>query len=245
MRISRPSPAMAVALLALFLSLGGVGIAATGGGFILGHSNKASKPTILTSSSSKGPALVIRNAGSGGPAAAFKVNPARQPFTVNSSAEVQGLNAGLLDGMSSGAFEPKSAVVRIYNPYMNFGDTQSWDIGPLVTLTASCSSSGGATRATLTLLNNTPSDGWYFRGDDIQPGGNGAAAASAGGIIVHSGTQSLVGATATPAATAAETPFRVGTMIWWDSTGETISVDYHVHAWAHYCEVEGTSTRAT
>jgi hypothetical protein len=236
---------MAVALVALFLSLGGVGIAATGGSFILGHSNEASKPTSLTASPAKGAALVVRNATSGGSAAAFRVNPARQPFTVNSSAEVQGLNADLLDGVNSNSFEPKSAVVRIYDPYMNFGDTQSWDIGPLVTLTASCSSSGGATRAILSLLNNTPSDGWYFRGDDVEPGGNGAAAASTGGIIVHSGTDNVVGATATPAASPAETPLRIGTLIWWDRTGETITVSYYVHAWAHYCEVEGTSIRAT
>jgi hypothetical protein len=41
----KPSPAMIVALLSLFVALGGVGVAATGGNFILGQSNSASSTT--------------------------------------------------------------------------------------------------------------------------------------------------------------------------------------------------------
>jgi Chaperone of endosialidase len=44
----RPSPALIVALLALFVALGGAGVAATGGNFILGASNTADKTTALT-----------------------------------------------------------------------------------------------------------------------------------------------------------------------------------------------------
>src|SRR5437899_1648391 len=42
-----PSPSMIVALAALFIALGGVGVAATGGNFILGQSNSADQPTAL------------------------------------------------------------------------------------------------------------------------------------------------------------------------------------------------------
>lgn len=45
--IYRPSPAMIVALVALFVALGGAGMAATGGNFILGQSNSADQPTSL------------------------------------------------------------------------------------------------------------------------------------------------------------------------------------------------------
>src|SRR6266571_775641 len=42
-----PSPSMVVALVALFVALGGVGVAATGGNFILGQSNSADQTTAL------------------------------------------------------------------------------------------------------------------------------------------------------------------------------------------------------
>jgi hypothetical protein len=44
----RPSPALVIALLALFVSLSGIGVAATGGTFLLGESNTADQPTLLT-----------------------------------------------------------------------------------------------------------------------------------------------------------------------------------------------------
>jgi hypothetical protein len=43
----KPSPATVIALVALFVALGGVGVAATGGNFILGQSNSADKTTAL------------------------------------------------------------------------------------------------------------------------------------------------------------------------------------------------------
>jgi hypothetical protein len=48
-RIPRPSPAMVVALIALFVALGGTTYAATGGNFILGQPNTAGAPTQLSS----------------------------------------------------------------------------------------------------------------------------------------------------------------------------------------------------
>jgi hypothetical protein len=44
----KPSPATVIALVALFVALGGVGVAATGGNFILGQANSANRTTGLT-----------------------------------------------------------------------------------------------------------------------------------------------------------------------------------------------------
>jgi hypothetical protein len=60
---SRPSHATVVAYLALFLALGGTTYAATGGNFILGKSNLASTPTVL--SSGAGQALKVSNTNGG------------------------------------------------------------------------------------------------------------------------------------------------------------------------------------
>jgi hypothetical protein len=46
--MSKPSPAMLVALAALFVALGGVGVAATNGNFILGQTNTADRTTELS-----------------------------------------------------------------------------------------------------------------------------------------------------------------------------------------------------
>jgi hypothetical protein len=96
----RPSPSMLVALVAVFLSLGGVGVAATGGNFILGQSNSADAPSVLTGNAGTNPQLRIDAAG-GGPALSAVVRAGVPPFKVNSSAKVAGLNADLVDGIDS------------------------------------------------------------------------------------------------------------------------------------------------
>jgi hypothetical protein len=48
----RPSPATVLSTIALFVALSGRGYAATGGTFILGHSNSAGSQTGLTSGTS-------------------------------------------------------------------------------------------------------------------------------------------------------------------------------------------------
>jgi hypothetical protein len=64
----KPSPAMAVALVALFVALGGTSYAATGGNFILGQPNGAGTPTQLTSGTANdaGTLKVTNTATSGG-----------------------------------------------------------------------------------------------------------------------------------------------------------------------------------
>src|SRR5436190_12339157 len=100
---------MIVALLGVFLGLGGVGVAATGGNFILGQSNTAGAKTSLTAGMSDR-ALAITNLSKGSSATALGLNvdPRRPPLIVNSSTKVANLNSDQLDGRDSTNFLPKS-----------------------------------------------------------------------------------------------------------------------------------------
>jgi hypothetical protein len=99
----KPSPALLVALLALFVALGGVGVAATGGTFILGQPNSADKTTALSSGVTTGPTLDLTNGGNR-PAARFNTAGGVQPFIVTSQTKVANLNVEKLDGLSSESF---------------------------------------------------------------------------------------------------------------------------------------------
>ncbi len=67
----KPSPPMIVALLALFVSLSGIGVAATGGNFILGELNTADQQTQLTGTVNGNPQLRVQNAATSGVARAI------------------------------------------------------------------------------------------------------------------------------------------------------------------------------
>jgi hypothetical protein len=99
----KPSSAMIVALLGVFLGLGGVGVAATGGNFILGQSNSAGATTGLKSGVKTGPTLDLANTG-GRAAARFTSDSNVQPFTVSNSTKIGNLNADRLDGIDSTGF---------------------------------------------------------------------------------------------------------------------------------------------
>jgi hypothetical protein len=101
----RLSPAMIVALLALFVALAGTGVAATGGNFILGQSNTAGNTTGLSSGTATGPTLALTNTG-GKPAARFSANSGVTPFSVSNATRVPSLNADLLDTHDSSYFLP-------------------------------------------------------------------------------------------------------------------------------------------
>jgi hypothetical protein len=113
----RPSPAMLVALVALFLALGGPGYAATGGNFVLGVVNTATSSTSLSASGTTPKALAVTNTStaSGSTALALTVPSGHQPLTVNRSTRVANLNADWLDGIDSTGFVrkgiPQSAAV--------------------------------------------------------------------------------------------------------------------------------------
>jgi hypothetical protein len=111
----RPSPAIVIATVALFVALGGLGVAATGGSFILGHPNTAGNTSDLSSNVTTGPTLQVTNTG-GKTAARF--NASGPPFAVSNAKRIQYLNADQLDGKDSAAFLPSSGdIVRWYSPY--------------------------------------------------------------------------------------------------------------------------------
>jgi hypothetical protein len=86
----RPSPATAIALVALFLSLSGTAYAATGGNFLLGKANSANAVSSLTNKN--------------GTALSLSSNAASPPLTVSNSVQVPNLNASELDGATSSSF---------------------------------------------------------------------------------------------------------------------------------------------
>lgn len=111
----KPSASMIVALLALFVALGGVGVAATGDNFILGQSNTAADTSSLSAPVGGGKALQVSNtsATSGSTALGLSVASGHAPLTVNSPTKVGNLNADLLDGIDSTGFLRKQVPVSI------------------------------------------------------------------------------------------------------------------------------------
>jgi hypothetical protein len=112
----KPSPAMCVALAALFVALGGVGVAATGGNFILGKPDNAasSKTGLLAPVNDK--ALQITNTSSQANATALGLTVAagHAPITVSSGAgKATNLNADLLDGRDSSAFVRRTGTILV------------------------------------------------------------------------------------------------------------------------------------
>ena len=99
----KPSPSMVVAGAALFVALGGVGVAATGGTLILGQPNSADNTTALSSGVTTGPTLEVTNS-TNRPAAKFTAGNGAQPFIVNNAVKVSSLNVDKLDGLSSESF---------------------------------------------------------------------------------------------------------------------------------------------
>jgi hypothetical protein len=98
--LKKPSPAMVVACLSLFVALSGATYAATGGNFILGQANTATTQTSLSSSNTAAPTLNLVNTG-GRPAARFQANGGKAVFTVSNSTKIANLNADLVDGLDS------------------------------------------------------------------------------------------------------------------------------------------------
>lgn len=118
----KPSPAMVVALLGLFFGLSGLGVAASGGNFILGASNTANSQTSLAASIG-GPTLAVSN-GSDGPAlrgdsslgrgllakhnASTGTAPAVDAITASTAAGASALTATNLNGGPAAIFKVKN-----------------------------------------------------------------------------------------------------------------------------------------
>ena len=96
----RPSASMGVALVALFIALGGTTYAATGGSFILDNANTAENSSALSSGVTTGPTLNVTNTG-GRSAARFTANAGISPFSVSNTTKIGSLNSDLLDGFDS------------------------------------------------------------------------------------------------------------------------------------------------
>jgi Phage Tail Collar Domain len=103
--MSKVSPALVISVIALFVALGGAGMAATGGNFILGKANSATSTTSL-SAPIGGRALQVSNTSTAAGATALGLTAAagHAPLTVNTKVKVANLNADTLDGMDSSGF---------------------------------------------------------------------------------------------------------------------------------------------
>ena len=92
-RIPRPAHATVVAYVALFVAMSGTAVAATGGSFVLGRDNTASRTTTLHSRA--------------GAPLSLEAPTGRSPRRFNSARQVSLLNADLLDGLHGRAFARK------------------------------------------------------------------------------------------------------------------------------------------
>jgi hypothetical protein len=90
------------AVTVLVLAANTVAFAATGGKFILGHTNKANKVSTLKRTTS-GSALTL-----------ITKSSANAPLTTNGRGKVANLNADLLDGLDSSALARSQAPVKVW-----------------------------------------------------------------------------------------------------------------------------------
>jgi len=114
---NRPSPAFVLATIALFVSLTGFGVAATGGNFILGQSNTADKQTALAGTINGNPVLRAENAGTGSKSDAV-FGKIASTAAIGGSAGVRGVNASTdpsaagVVGKNTGGGPGLSAIVN-------------------------------------------------------------------------------------------------------------------------------------
>jgi hypothetical protein len=102
----KPTSALVISVIALFVALGGAGVAATGGNFILGKANSATSTTSL-SAPIGGKALQVSNTSTmaGASALGLSVASGHAPLVVSSGAgKAYNLNADKLDGIDSTGF---------------------------------------------------------------------------------------------------------------------------------------------
>jgi hypothetical protein len=109
MPMRKPSPAMIVALLGVFLGLGGVGLAANGQSLILGSANNAATAQTALTGTTSSAALAVTNNGGGVPLK-LTAPSGKPPLVLNSPTKVASLNADLLDNLDSGYFLPKTGT---------------------------------------------------------------------------------------------------------------------------------------
>ena len=226
---------VSVVVLAASSAFAGTGI---GGVFNLGKTNSVNATTTLQGSSSK--TLQLKNSGSG---AALGLNVAtdQPPLTTNSKAEVHNLNSALVDGQSTSDFQQASDDVRLDAALSVGATTQSFSVGPLLTLSFSCTQSLDSISGTLTLLNNAPppegswSDTQFAEGEQPGPDVIQSGAINSGDSGVLTDT---VGGTSFDAENFI-------TLVWQDPD-ETVSATYDINIYAAgTCVLAGTALRTT
>jgi hypothetical protein len=135
----KPSPATVIALVALFVALGGVGIAADGQNLILGKPDNSAthKTGLSTPVNDKALQLTNTNTGTSATALGLTVASGHAPFTVSSQTRVANLNADKLDGIDSGGFLRSKGEIQLwYSPWgylpLGGGVTVTPETGPSV-----------------------------------------------------------------------------------------------------------------
>jgi hypothetical protein len=243
----KPSPSMLVALVALFVALGGVGIAANGGNLILGQSNHATAQTSLSAPVAGGKTLSLANndtSKSNSTALGLAVSSGHPPFSVNSSTRVANLNADRLDGLDASAFVLGQNQVRM-EAQLTPGQTKFWDIGPYIRLTGDCTSNSGQTVFHQNLLNDSPGTGSFQVGAMTYNNGNDFLVMPA--VRQYSGTAITITRQENPVTSAETGTFDEVTLVWSDPSGETITGIFSALAstFPGECDLHGTLTRAT
>ncbi|MFN2471704.1 MAG: hypothetical protein ABR583_12115 [Gaiellaceae bacterium] len=104
-----PSPALVISIIALFVALGGAGMAANGQALILGSSGSAANTATLKTgltANINDRSLQLTNTNTGAAAAPLDLTAGtgRPPFTTNSAVKVTNLNVDRLDNIDSTGF---------------------------------------------------------------------------------------------------------------------------------------------
>jgi len=157
-----PTPATILAGTALFVSLGGVGLAANGDNLLLGKINTAASATFLSAPVVGGKSFVIKNGDATNPsstALSLNVASGHAPLTVNSRGLVANLNAGLLDGRTPG---------QIF-----------WVAGGHTGLNKLPNATGTWTTVAKTSFTTSTTSSWVMQGQDNVGFNNGSQPASA------------------------------------------------------------------
>lgn len=156
--IRRPSPAIAISLVALVFAMSGTAYAATGGTFILGRANKAARVSSL--SNSKGTALRL-SAKSGAP-----------PLTVSNSVRIPKLNASQLDGIPASGFVTGTGTASSGKTTLIGGGSTAIATTPASALIGQCNAGGGTgSDLFLTLGTGSSASWWNYNGVSNSPAG--------------------------------------------------------------------------
>jgi hypothetical protein len=182
-KVRRPSPAIVISVVSLFVALSGTAYAATGGTFVLGKANTAGAVTKLTNSN--------------GTALSLSSKSGTAPLAVNSSTLVPKLNASLLGGLTAGQFVQGSGDSGVNGSSLPTSPTTSGKellvVPGFGTLEANCGINGDAEYGELTFLDESHTFHRYVSSIDA-----GSGAQVGGEDVDPSSTPSIIGLVTSP-----------------------------------------------